>query len=143
MGYTLAYGRTYPEWAAEKAQRIRSLLSSRRRFRRDEMVEYAWRERLLLDERKRPSIFVRNFTAYLVAELKGRGYLRERVMLTVKDVGRGLDSASINGGGAPDQGSTPQSSTPKVRSLEIRRELDVKVVPSLSLLVDLCTYSDP
>jgi len=147
MGYTLRYGRTYLEWAGEKARRILKVL--RLFYLRGLPLDFqllasaTYMERLLgvgklkwkpLENRfldKKPSAFMKNFLAYLVERLKEDGYLRTAYTVEVSDLARTRD--------------TPTPDEKRAETTPIRMYVAhwVVRVPTLDYLTDLCTWRDP
>jgi len=147
MGYTLWHGKTYEEWADEKARRIRDVL--RFLYLRGLPIDFqmlaskVYRERLLgvpkikwkpFDNRfldKKPSPFIKNFLAFLVFRLKEDGFLRSGWTIELMDVARATDSLMLEGEGG--------TRTP----IRISYEHRLVGLPSLEWLVDVCTWTDP
>jgi len=101
MSYTLRYGKTYEEWAEEKAERLCSILKyfydKNEPIRLKEIAAYVYRERLtgisilkwkpinnrFLDFK--PSPFIKNFLTYAIDQLKTAGYIATTYVVEVKD----------------------------------------------------------
>lgn len=75
------------EWHKTRNERIYDFLWLRDEFDKAELIEYVYRERMLLWEYKgelypeflRPSTFIRNFVEYLISELIRNGIVAEDV----------------------------------------------------------------
>jgi len=100
--YTLRYGKTYEEWAEEKAKRIYNALKyyygKKEPARLKDFAFQVYRERLLgvsLIKWKpvfeiftdfKPSPFIKNFIKYVFDELKYAGYIKTYFTVEIYDI---------------------------------------------------------
>ena len=97
MSYTLRYGKTYEEWAEEKAKRIYNTLKyyyeKKEPVRLKDLVFQVYRERLIgvpilrwkpvfeIFTDFKPSPFIKNFINFLIEWLISNNYLDENTLL--------------------------------------------------------------
>jgi len=102
MSYTLRYGKTYEEWAEEKAKRIYNTLKyyyeKKEPVRLKDLVFQVYRERLIgvpilrwkpvfeIFTDFKPSPFMKNFIKYVIEQLKYAGFLRTYFIVEAVDI---------------------------------------------------------
>jgi hypothetical protein len=143
LSYTLAYGKTYEEWARQKAERVASALAyfyehneaidvkslalTLYRERLGDRYALKWRPIDPNDPRKfcdyKPSAPIVNFSTHLLDKLEEDGYLKREDWFQYE--------------------YSEEDENPEPILIRYGSKYYVLRIPSIEYLTELCTWSDP